>query len=320
MPVRRLSETTVNRIAAGEVIERPASVVKELVENALDAGATKIEVATDGGGRRLIRVTDDGGGMTRGDLELAIERHATSKLDGDDLMQIAHARLPRRGAALDRLGRKARHRQPPRRRTARLVDRGTRRAEVRAQARATERGHPRRGERPVLRHAGAAEVPQTGPHRGGSGARRGAPPGDEPAGRRLHADRRGTCPGDLAGRIARRAGAAGAARRYSRAGVSRQRRRGEGGARGRHRRRRHRAANADARQLAWAISVRQRPAGARQAAARRGARRLRRLSAARPPPDRRAVHHAAAARGGRERASGQDRGALPQCRPGALAA
>jgi DNA mismatch repair protein MutL len=102
MPVRRLPETTVNRIAAGEVIERPASVVKELVENALDAGATRIEIATDGGGRRLIRVTDDGGGMSRGDLELAIERHATSKLDGDDLMQIAT--LGFRGEALPSIG------------------------------------------------------------------------------------------------------------------------------------------------------------------------------------------------------------------------
>jgi DNA mismatch repair protein MutL len=102
MPVRRLPETTVNRIAAGEVIERPASVVKELTENALDAGATKIEIVTDGGGRRLIRVTDDGGGMGRGDLQLAIERHATSKLDGNDLMQIAT--LGFRGEALPSIG------------------------------------------------------------------------------------------------------------------------------------------------------------------------------------------------------------------------
>ena len=89
MPVRQLTEAIVNRIAAGEVVERPASVVKELVENALDAGARRIDVLTDGGGRRLIRVTDDGAGMTRADLELSVERHATSKLAGDDLLAIA---------------------------------------------------------------------------------------------------------------------------------------------------------------------------------------------------------------------------------------
>ena len=88
MPVRQLSEALVNRIAAGEVVERPASVVKELVENALDAGARRIDILTDGGGRRLIRVTDDGEGMTRADLALAVERHATSKLADDDLVAI----------------------------------------------------------------------------------------------------------------------------------------------------------------------------------------------------------------------------------------
>jgi DNA mismatch repair protein MutL len=102
MPVRQLPEAVVNRIAAGEVIERPASVVKELVENALDAGARRIDVLTDGGGRRLIRIADDGAGMTRADLALAVERHATSKLDGEDLLAIRT--LGFRGEALPSIG------------------------------------------------------------------------------------------------------------------------------------------------------------------------------------------------------------------------
>jgi DNA mismatch repair protein MutL len=88
MRIHRLSEGTINRIAAGEVIERPASVVKELVENALDAGATQIDVAFRGGGKSFIRVTDNGSGMASDDLALSIERHATSKLSDDNLIDI----------------------------------------------------------------------------------------------------------------------------------------------------------------------------------------------------------------------------------------
>ena len=106
MPVRQLPEQVVNRIAAGEVVERPASVVKELVENAIDAGASRIDVFTDGGGRRRIGITDDGGGMTAKDLSLAVERHATSMLADEDLLQIRT--LGFRGEALPSIGSVAR--------------------------------------------------------------------------------------------------------------------------------------------------------------------------------------------------------------------
>ncbi len=98
MPIRRLDPLLIDRIAAGEVIERPAAAVKELVENALDAGARRIEAAIQAGGRDLIRVSDDGSGMNAADLEMCVERHATSKLADGDLTRIAT--LGFRGEAL----------------------------------------------------------------------------------------------------------------------------------------------------------------------------------------------------------------------------
>ncbi|UXT42449.1 DNA mismatch repair endonuclease MutL [Agrobacterium tumefaciens] len=101
MAIKQLSETLINQIAAGEVIERPSSATKELVENAIDAGATRIEIATAGGGKGLVRITDNGSGMSPADLELAVRRHCTSKISDtlDDIRTLGF-----RGEALPSIG------------------------------------------------------------------------------------------------------------------------------------------------------------------------------------------------------------------------
>ena len=161
--IRQLTPAVINQIAAGEVVERPASVVKELLENAIDAQATRIDLSVERGGKDLVRVADNGVGMTPDDLILAFQPHATSKLaDADDLFRIRTLGLPRRGAGGDLRGR-----QGPLPDASSRGRRRFRAADRRGRLRPGQEmrlspGHRDGSPKPVLQHPGAPDVSQVG--------------------------------------------------------------------------------------------------------------------------------------------------------------
>ena len=164
--IRILPEAVANKIAAGEVVERPASVVKELLENSLDAGAREVEIHVESGGKRLIRVADDGCGMTHDDALLAFERHATSKIrSAEDLFEIST--LGFRGealpsiAAVSRLTLETRHASEAA--GTRVEIAGGKLRDVKEIAWPAR--HHDRSPRPLFQHSGAAQIPEIRIHR-----------------------------------------------------------------------------------------------------------------------------------------------------------
>ena len=164
--IRILPEAVANKIAAGEVVERPASVVKELMENALDAGAGRVEVSVEAGGKRRITITDDGCGMSHDDALLAFERHATSKIrTAEDLFEIST--LGFRGealpsiAAVSRLVLETRHASENAGTRIEIAGGKLRDVKEVAWPQGTQRGRPR----PFLQHSGTTQIPQIGIHR-----------------------------------------------------------------------------------------------------------------------------------------------------------
>ena len=161
-----LSETVANKIAAGEVVERPASVVKEMLENSLDAGATRIKISVEAGGKKLIQITDNGCGMVRDDAMLAFERHATSKIkNAEDLLSVAT--LGFRGEALPSIASVSRLRLETRaaEEAVRNRRRDQRRQDCPRRRSRTARRDFDHGARSVLQYSRAQEISESRIHR-----------------------------------------------------------------------------------------------------------------------------------------------------------
>ena len=314
MAIRQLPPNLVNRIAAGEVVERPASVVKELIENAIDAGATRIDVVANGGGLGLIRVTDDGSGMDRDDLALAVERHATSKLQDDDLSTILT--LGFRGEALPSIGAvgEAHHHEPrPRRRQKPM--RSPSMAVARRRSSLPRIGGGTRIEVRDLFYATPARLKFMKSERAESGAiadivKRLALAKPEIAFSLAHGERTilrlDPCPPGLLDHGLPRLGRI-LGEDFVTDALPVRAERGNIAVEGLRR-----TCHAAPPEQPRAISRGQWQAGTRQAARRRGARRLWRPRAERAAPDACAVPHASSRRGRRERAPGQDRAQIPR--------
>ena len=165
--IRQLPPSVINQIAAGEVVERPASVVKELLENAIDAGATRVDVSVERGGKDLVRIADNGAGMAAEDLDLAFQPHATSKLaDVEDLYKVRT--LGFRGEALAAIAEVSKVRCQTRAADAAEGSEVQIEAGVAGPIKSCgcPRGHGHGSAQPLLQHPGAAHVPEVRQHRG----------------------------------------------------------------------------------------------------------------------------------------------------------